>query len=82
MGMATDFTFIPGVSPRFGDDACWAYHFADDPCKELHCHPERYAIGAQQDGVKYRDLQRSPKVRLGKNTLIAFYEMGERKYDF
>src|SRR6185503_15448385 len=34
VGMATDFTIIPTVAPRFGNNACLGYHRATDPNKE------------------------------------------------
>jgi microsomal dipeptidase-like Zn-dependent dipeptidase len=56
VGMATDFTLIPGVSPRFGKNACWAYNLARNPDDELNdkVHSKYYDKKAQRNPVVYR----------------------------
>ena len=84
VGMATDATFIPMVSPRFGEDACWAYHLARDPEEEKKLHEkDRYAIQDQRDGVYYTHLATNNSVRLGTNIPLKPYVLGnDRTYDF
>jgi microsomal dipeptidase-like Zn-dependent dipeptidase len=55
VGMATDFTFIPSVAPRFGEDSCWAWHQTTYPHLELFKHGSRYDSNAQTDRVAYED---------------------------
>jgi len=54
VGLASDFTFIPGVAPRFGKDACWIYNEATNPTKERQLNPTQYRIEAQQTRVQYQ----------------------------
>lgn len=84
VGMATDATFIPMLSPRFGDDACWAYHLARDPDEERKLHKkDRYAVQDQRDGVYYKYLATNNRVRLGANLPLEPYVLGKyRTYDF
>jgi microsomal dipeptidase-like Zn-dependent dipeptidase len=53
VGMATDLTLIPGVAPRFGDNACWGYNLAKHPGDERRSHPDRYNLKGQSDPVSY-----------------------------
>jgi hypothetical protein len=82
--MATDATFIPMMSPRFGDDACWAYHLARDPDQEKQLHKKDwYAIEDQRDGVYYKHLVINSSVSLGANISLEPYVLGtDRTYDF
>ena len=80
VGMATDFTFIPGTGPRFGDNACYAYKLAKDPNGERGLNPGFYNI-KQYDGVKYEDWV-SRRVNVRKDVEIKPYRMGERKNPF
>lgn len=82
IGMATDFTFIPGISPRFGPNACWAYHLADDPDRELQLHPLLYDRVAQRDGVVYSGMNPDKKVRYGHNVPLEPYRMGPKRRPF
>jgi hypothetical protein len=84
VGMATDFTFIPGVAPRFGKRACWAYHLAANPSKELHDHGRFYKKDkdAQKDGVVYTGLKPDSRVSYGHNVPLEPYRMGTRKRPF
>lgn len=81
VGMATDFTLIPQTSPRFGENACWGYHVAKNPGKELRAHKKRYAKDAQADGVVYEGVPREG-VRYGTNAKLIPYRLGKREYDF
>jgi len=76
VGLATDYTFIPSVSPRFGSKACWgASRDGFDPKHEKWAASQR----APQDPatkVKYRDMNpEAPEA-------IERYEMGTHRYDF
>jgi microsomal dipeptidase-like Zn-dependent dipeptidase len=82
VGMATDFTFIPGVSPRFGKRACWAYRLAADPDDERENHSRFYAKKAQENGVVYAGLKPDKRVRYGNNIPLEPYQMGARKHPF
>jgi microsomal dipeptidase-like Zn-dependent dipeptidase len=50
---ATDMTFIPMVSPRFGKDACKGYQLAPDPKLEKRTWIGQYEIGAQKKEIDY-----------------------------
>jgi len=54
VGLASDFTFIPGAAPRFGKNACWIYNEATNPTKERKLNEKQYLIKAQQIRVQYR----------------------------
>jgi microsomal dipeptidase-like Zn-dependent dipeptidase len=84
VGMATDFTFIPGTAPRFGDEACWAYNLASDPKQEQRLNPELYDRYAQTDRVVYRTdpIERYPKVKNGYSGALIPYKMDQRSFDF
>jgi microsomal dipeptidase-like Zn-dependent dipeptidase len=82
VGMATDFTFIPATAPRFGKEACWAYHLARDPKKERKDYPDQYDLKAQQDGVLYDGYPPKKGVRVGNNVPLKAYELGQRVFDF
>ena len=79
-GMATDFTLIPGAAPRFGPDACWAYHMAEDPGQEKKTG--YYDFDAQDKGVLYRGMAVKRGVKAGPNAPLIYYQMGKRKFDF
>jgi microsomal dipeptidase-like Zn-dependent dipeptidase len=83
VGLATDFTFIPGVAPRFGDDACWGYNLARDPRHEQKQHGERYNIKAQTSGVVYTNEQPEKKrVKYAANVALMPYTLNTRVYDY
>lgn len=82
VGMATDFTFIPGISPRFGSHACWAYHLAGKPSRELTQNHQLYDKKAQRDGIVYAGLRPDKRVRYGKNIPLEPYRMNGRKQPF
>lgn len=81
VGMATDFTLIPGAAPRFGNNACWGYRGADDPKKERSAHPERYNAAAQMNGVVYEGVGAKHGVRLGMNAPLKPDHLGKRTFD-
>ena len=82
--MATDFTFIPGTAPRFGDQACWAYKLASDPKQEKRLNPGLYDRDSQTNPVVYRrdPIERNPKVKDGYNGALIPYKMDQRPFDF
>ena len=85
VGLATDFTIIPGVSPRFGDDACHSYKTAYHPSIERRKMPEQYATKKQADGVVYdyyTQQQPPDRVTLGNNVPLAAYTMDRRRRPF
>jgi microsomal dipeptidase-like Zn-dependent dipeptidase len=82
VGLATDYTFIPSVAPRFGSNACWPYKRAEHPDKERALNPGMYCPKDQTDGVYYKDGKSSGKVRVGKNEGITRYSMNEREFDY
>jgi hypothetical protein len=83
VGMATDFTFIPNVGPRFGRDACWAYHLASSAKKERSLNPGQFASDVQDKGIAYEGLDPARGVRVGDNRPLTAYRMGKRPpFDF
>jgi hypothetical protein len=82
VGMATDSTFIPQTSPRFGANACWGYNLAKHPGPERRNHPGRYAAAEQRDGVLYDGLAANASVTVGPNVPLKPYTMGPRKFDY
>jgi microsomal dipeptidase-like Zn-dependent dipeptidase len=82
VGLATDFTFVPATSPRFGENACWGLKAHWDarpgagPLREQY-HPER-----QENGVVYEGRRVSPLVRAGANAPLRPYSMGRRTFDY
>jgi microsomal dipeptidase-like Zn-dependent dipeptidase len=82
VGMATDFTFIPNVGPRFGREACWAYHLASNARKERSLNPGQFATDVQDKGVVYKEFTPARTVRVGNNLPLTVYEMGRRRFDF
>ena len=80
IGMATDMTFIPVVSPRFGDHACEGYKSFRHGRRELANHQERYRPDNQRDPVWYDGV---PLVR-ETNQLEPMkpYRMDDRIFDF
>ena len=80
IGMATDMTFIPLVSPRFGEHACEGYKSFRHGQVEAARHPERYRPRDQKDPVAYSEL---PLIRVSnQHDLLKAYRMGDRVYDF
>jgi microsomal dipeptidase-like Zn-dependent dipeptidase len=82
LGIATDFTFIPGTSPRFGDSACWARAAAKDPDEERRLLPVQYDLSGQVNGVRYTTGIVANSVRGGANEPLEPSRLGDRTYDF
>jgi microsomal dipeptidase-like Zn-dependent dipeptidase len=82
VGMATDFTFIPNVGPRFGRDACWAYHLASDAKKERSLNPGQFAVDAQNKGIVYKGFAAAQGVQVGDNQPLTPYDIEKRRFDF
>ena len=81
IGLATDFAFIPGASPRFGTHACSADAAADDPVKERALFPAQYQRASQTGRVVYRSPAGSPG---SEDSALVPYVMGTppRSFDF
>ena len=85
VGMATDFTFIPAVAPRFGDKdkACWAFNLAHDEDAERKLNRHLYDRDAQRYGVVYTEpIRPDPRVRYGRNIPLIPSRMDEHWFDF
>ncbi len=80
IGMATDMTFIPLVSARFGEHACEGYKSFRHGQVERNMHPERYQPRVQKDPVAYEDI---PLIRnSNQQHRLKPYRMGDRVFDF
>jgi hypothetical protein len=83
VGMATDFTIIPMVSPRFGKHACWGFNLASDPDKERRTNSSLYDKKVQNNAIRYEGIPPDPDVKYGQNEPLLPYRMGLRKpFDF
>ena len=80
IGMATDMTFIPVVSPRFGEHACEGYKSFQHGQKEHAMHPERYRPRDQKDPVAYEGIPLI--VKTNQHDLLKPYRVGDRVFDF
>ena len=80
IGMATDMTFIPVVSPRFGPHACEGYKSFQHGQKDRIEHPERHQPRAQKDPVLYTGV--SPIQKTNQHDPLTPYRMGGRRFDF
>jgi microsomal dipeptidase-like Zn-dependent dipeptidase len=80
IGMATDMTFIPVVSPRFGEHACEGYKSFQHGQAERARHPERYRPHDQKDPVAYDGIP--PIQKTNQHDLLKPYRMGDRVFDF
>lgn len=78
VGLATDFTFIPSVAPRFGPNACWAASRKGYDSKHETWAQEQYQPAKQYETTKVKYLDTSPTAP----DAIARYEMGNHPYDF
>ena len=81
VGMATDFTFIPGVSPRFGPNACAGYKARPSLKYELRGARRHYQPRQQRDAIVYQRIAQ-PGLPLGHNIPITAYTMGARTFDY
>src|SRR5262249_44945587 len=80
IGMATDMTFIPLVSPRFGEHACEGYKSFRHGQIERANHPQRYRPRDQKDPVLYEGI---PMFReTNQQEALRPYHMGDRVFDF
>jgi hypothetical protein len=85
LGHGSDFTFIPGVAPRFGENACWIYKEALNPTKERQLNASQYDKANQKKGIVYTEDDAKPKCKVNADTNQAPldpYHMDERTYDF
>jgi microsomal dipeptidase-like Zn-dependent dipeptidase len=80
IGMATDMTFIPVVSPRFGEHACEGFKTSRHGQQEKAMHPERYQPRAQKDPVAYWGIPLLKKSN--QHDLLKPFRMDERVFDF
>jgi hypothetical protein len=96
IGLASDFTFLSGLAPRFGANACAGYlgtgasSASGAQLLETLINPAQYAFDQQGDGVNYASAGAScangqsttPVVRCGSNAPLDPDVMGDRTYDF
>jgi microsomal dipeptidase-like Zn-dependent dipeptidase len=75
VGMATDFTFIPLMAPRFGKHACEGFKPFRKGSLERSAHHARYNAAAQKFPVVYGNASGSPDA-------LSPYKMGTHTYDF
>jgi len=80
VGMATDMTFIPMVSPRFGPDACDGAKAFKKGGSEQRAHPELYNRHAQQRPIQYVDPKQGGEV--SQREALEPSRMGQRIFDF
>jgi microsomal dipeptidase-like Zn-dependent dipeptidase len=81
IGMATDMTFIPLVSPRFGEHACEGYKSFQHGQTERARHPERYRPREQKDPVWYVGIP--PIEKTNQHDPLQPYFMDDRPlFDF
>jgi microsomal dipeptidase-like Zn-dependent dipeptidase len=80
IGMATDMTFIPVVSPRFGEHACEGYKSFRHGQRELARHPQRYRPRDQKDPIWYDGIP--PIQKTNQHDPLKPYRMDERVFDF
>lgn len=77
VGIASDFTFIPGVAPRYGKkNACWIYNEALNPNKERQLNPNQYRIEAQRTRVVYESTPNP------NPSALPAYHMDDKTFDF
>src|SRR5262249_22069216 len=68
-------------SPRFGKNACWGYHTAENPDAEKAAHPERYKTSSQINGVVYEGMLPKNGVKTGVNAPLKPDQLGMRTFD-
>ena len=78
VGLATDFTFIPSVSPRYGPNACWAASSKGYDPKHEDWARDQYRPNAQDPALMVKYLDKYPNAP----DAIKRYEMGYHPYDF
>ncbi|HTS27585.1 MAG TPA: membrane dipeptidase [Bryobacteraceae bacterium] len=82
MGLATDMTFIPVVSPRFGDHACEGYKSFQHGQREYAKaeHRSRYQPHAQKDPILYEGI--APPMKTNQKEPLKPYIAGSHTFDF
>jgi hypothetical protein len=80
VGIATDMTFIPMVSPRFGPHACDGATLFKNGKAERRAHPELYET-KQSHPVLYR-IQTGGAGEPADDPALEPYRMGQRIFDF
>jgi microsomal dipeptidase-like Zn-dependent dipeptidase len=80
VGMATDMTFIPLVSPRFGEHPCEGYKPFRQGKIEHANHSERYRPHEQKDPVWYDGIPLIQKTN--QHAPLKPYRMVDRAIDF
>jgi microsomal dipeptidase-like Zn-dependent dipeptidase len=79
VGLASDFTFIPSVAPRFGPNACWgASKKGFDSEKNETWAADQYRRDKQYPETMVKYLDENPTAP----DAITRYEMGEHPYNF
>lgn len=78
VGLATDYTFIPSVSPRFGQHACWGASQELFGLKHEDKDWAAYQRIAQDEKTKVKYSDTNPQAP----DAIKRYEMGNHPYDF
>jgi microsomal dipeptidase-like Zn-dependent dipeptidase len=83
IGMATDMTFIPVVSPRFGEHACEGFKSYRHGVAEQKMHPGRYQPKVQKDPVVYEGIPVPADIhKINQNGPLKPYQAGDRVFDF
>jgi microsomal dipeptidase-like Zn-dependent dipeptidase len=83
IGMASDMTFIPVVSPRFGEHACEGFKSYKHGVAEQKAHPKRYRPHDQKDPVVYEGMPVPAAIhKINQNGALKPYQMDERPFDF
>jgi microsomal dipeptidase-like Zn-dependent dipeptidase len=83
IGIATDMTFIPVVSPRFGDHACEGFKQYRNGAKEMVKRSKHYQPKLQKDPVVYQGVPWPPIVdHINQNGPMKPFTLGERRFDF
>jgi microsomal dipeptidase-like Zn-dependent dipeptidase len=83
VGMATDFTFIAGVAPRFGPNACAGYKIRPSLKYEMKKHATHHRPRDQEGAIVYNGIDQHDLVRrLGHNAPLNPYRIADRTYDF
>jgi hypothetical protein len=76
-------TFIPVVSPRFGEHACEGFKSYKHGVAEQKAHPKRYRPHDQKDPVVYEGIPVPAAIhKINQNGALKPYQMDERPFDF
>jgi len=79
VGLATDMTLIPMVSPRFGDHACDGYVPYRNGKRHRAAHPDHYQTQEQKKEDNKVHYVGGP---VGEHPPLEPYPIGQRLYDF